>query len=308
MRWWLASAVVEVAAVAALGCAAEEVEGRQPGVGTGATSGSGGGTGMGAVGIGTGGGLVIVTPPDTGEPTQPCDGTLTVTIRDFSEAHPDFEQEVSSGDVRRGVVDGYLGADRKPVFINPTGCIYSPESVLECDPTKPIPTTPTVASQATFDQWYRDVPDVNFTFERRLPLAETAPGSGIYLYESSAFFPLEPTEGWGPTPISAKNAAGLNYLFTTEVHVTFTYEAGQRFTFRGDDDLWIFVNGILALDLGGTHFPREGMIDFDAQASRLNIEAGVEYPLDIFHAERQTTMSNFRVETNIHCFKEAILR
>ena len=85
--------------------------------------------------------------------------------------------------------------------------------------------------------------------ERRAPQAHssdgTPAGSGTFVYDSSAFFPIAPTEGLGPSPMNSFNAGGKNFLFTTEIHVRFGYVAGQKFTFRGDDDLWIFVNGKL---------------------------------------------------------------
>ena len=86
---------------------------------------------------------------------------------------------------------------------------------------------------------------------------------------------------------------------------TTRHQAKQVFTFRGDDDLWIFVNGKLALDEGGAHQALQGSIDFDAQAAALGISAGGQYQMDIFQAERQTTESNFRIETNIRCFQPA---
>jgi fibro-slime domain-containing protein len=85
----------------------------------------------------------------------------------------------------------------------------------------------------------------------------------------------------------------------------FTYVAGQTFTFRGDDDMWIFVNDSLALDLGSMHIAWEGSIDFDEQATALGITPGGMYRMDIFHAERHTSDSNFRIETNIGCFRPA---
>ena len=88
-------------------------------------------------------------------------------------------------------------------------------------------------------------------------------------------------------------------LFTTEAHTAFTYVGGEVFTFRGDDDLWVFVNGKLAVDLGGLHQQQEETIDFDANRTRLGIEVGQTYPMDIFHAERHTSESNFRIQTTI---------
>lgn len=78
---------------------------------------------------------------------------------------------------------------------------------------------------------------------------------------------------------------------------------GEVFTFRGDDDLWMFINEQLVIDLGGTHSPLEASVNLDLEATRLGLVRGQTYPMAIFHAERHTTGSNYRIETNISCFK-----
>ena len=277
-----------------LGCSAGGAPGGPPSADGSGSTGTGGQQGAAP----TSGGTDIVIPEDQFS-DEDCDNVLPIVYRDFSSTHPDFEMNFAGDVVRRGLVAAELGAGRKPVFASTSGCPWLQTTPLDCDNWDV--TNPEIASQETFDQWYRDVPDVNFPFESELTLTEDPPGSGTYVYDTAAFFPLSTTQGFGES-FQSNSGTQENFHFTTEIHLQFTYVAGQKFTFRGDDDLWIFVNGKLALDLGGMHMPAEGTIDFDAQAAQLAIAPNNPYSMDIFHAERHTRDSNFRIETNISCF------
>jgi len=218
-------------------------------------------------------------------PAEEC-GVLTATIRDFRRSHPDFES--FWGDrVSAGIIAPTLGDDDKPVYDCGEPCISSNGQ-------------PQVTSRETFDQWYRDVEGINQTFEHEIILERDGPGR--YVYESRAFFPID-EQGYGHE--EARDSLGdlHNFHFTTEIHTRFLYRGGETFTFVGDDDLWLFINGRLAIDLGGLHAPETGTIDLDARAEELGITPGGSYRMDIFHAERHTFDSNFRIETSIACFE-----
>ncbi len=200
--------------------------------------------------------------------------TLTGTVRDFAGApyangHPDFENACCGDD--HGVVTSTLGADGNPVYANPSGTTWSTHG------------------QAAFDQWFNDAPGVNVTSSYSITLDNTA-NPDVYTYYNSAFFPVDATPSFGePLPY------GHNYGFTYELNTTFSYAAGQVFTFSGDDDVWVYINNGLVIDLGGVHGEESQSVNLDL----LGLTAGDNYTMNVFFAERHTSGSNFRIETNI---------
>jgi fibro-slime domain-containing protein len=221
---------------------------------------------------GTDGALIDAAGPGADAADDQC-GVLNAVFRDFRADHPDMEANIATV---KGLVEDDLGSDGKPV--------YAPDGPTEV-----------TAGKEEFDQWYRDVDGVNLRFEMPLVLEETPPDSGVFVFSDDTFFPLDGL-GWPGEEIQ-----GHNFHFTTEIVGTFEYRGGEVFTFTGDDDVFVFVNGKLALDLGGVHAPQSDSIDFDAEADELGITTGNTYPLHVFHAERHTSMSNFRIETSIDC-------
>jgi len=209
-----------------------------------------------------------------GEAGQPS-GTLVGVLRDFNDSHPDFESTLGDD---RGFVAFELGADGKPVYAGGGG-------------------TTTTTGKDNFDQWYRDVEGVNASMSYSIPLVSS--GDGLWSYDNQEFFPLD-------DQLLGNQDREHNYHFTYELHTTFHYKGGEVFRFRGDDDLFVFINGRLAMDLGGVHSPEEAEADLDELSSALGITTGNQYSLDFFFAERHTTQSTFRIDTTIDGFVPAV--
>ena len=94
--------------------------------------------------------------------------------------------------------------------------------------------------------------------------------------------------------------AGRNQHFCFESHATFRYKKGLRFSFRGDDDIWVYIDNKLAVDLGGTHLAAPGYVDLDKFVGASGAwTVGQSYEIDIFFCDRRTTMSNVRIKTNM---------
>ncbi|MFA6835759.1 MAG: fibro-slime domain-containing protein [Fibrobacteraceae bacterium] len=106
---------------------------------------------------------------------------------------------------------------------------------------------------------------------------------------------------WTSDPSKA-GQAGRNQQFCFESHAQFKYKEGLRFNFRGDDDIWVFIGGKLAVDLGGTHLAAPGYVDLSKIKDKHDsaLVEGQTYDLDIFFCDRRTTMSNVRIKTNMY--------
>ncbi len=206
-----------------------------------------------------------------------------IVYRDFrglevSGGHPDFQNH--NGD-DRGINTTAFGADHKPVY-----------------DTAAHASTSTTAGQARYDQWYRDTPGENLTVLDTLTLANTPAAPHTYVFDTKCFFPLDgkgfTALGTEPTFTSSgctTPTANHNFNFTSELHYWFTYAGGEVLTFRGDDDVWVFVNGARALDLGGVHGPETGSVTVD----NLGLTVGGTYEVVVLQAERHTSGSNYRL-------------
>ncbi|MEM9065127.1 MAG: fibro-slime domain-containing protein [Planctomycetota bacterium] len=247
---------------------------------------------------------------------------LAGTVRDFQErsvefGHADFQRRPDGGfGLYQRVVADELGEDGKPVFASRGALVYEQgrdadgRPILEKsyidrregDSRTRLDTNSTgsITDADSLYSWFRDVPGVNVRKSLPITLVRQA-GSDTYVFDDRED-PIYSGNG-GFFPINGQlygNSAGddKNFHFTYELSTEFTYDANseQVFRFFGDDDVWVFIDGKLVIDIGGVHGRTEQYIDL----SRLDwLVDGESYTLNFFFAERHRTQSNFRIETSL---------
>lgn len=248
--------------------------------------------------------------------------TITGVLRDFRErsvpaGHPDFEvlPDAGGGHYMGNVADT-LDADGKPVFTGAGRKVIAQWTTASGEPIHPSFYDPTrgdiagslgvaddgaIQDETSFRQWFRDVPGVNMSGIFPITLEYDA-SRDTYVFDDRLATQFSNLEGF--FPVNGKmfgNSQGgnKNFHFTYELQTEFVFQkgAGQTFKFRGDDDVWVYIDGRLVIDIGGIHTAVEQVVELD----RLDwLEDGKTYTLSFFFAERKRTQSNFRIETTLH--------
>ena len=190
--------------------------------------------------------------------------TLTATVRDFENTHPNFGKGAPFGVVTGAVAPTLTGAAPTPVFV---------EGARETNPKN-------FTTHADFNSWWT-APGVAFD----MTFAEAG---GVLSYNGASA-----TDGKQFFPLGADN-----YLFTLNVSGLLSFKDNDTFSATADDDLWVFVDKKLVLDLGGVHAPTTRSFSA-ATLTGLGLSAGQNYALDIFFAERNVTQSALNFTTTM---------
>jgi fibro-slime domain-containing protein len=125
---------------------------------------------------------------------------------------------------------------------------------------------------------------------------DSSPGGGFFVLDDFRYLDAAGTVENVHYDSALGNGGYHNFGFTMKAVAEFEYVPGQYFEFNGDDDVWVFINKQLVVDIGGQHTKKFSSVNLDT----LGLIPGKTYPFHIFYAERKVSQSNFMMRTSMN--------
>jgi fibro-slime domain-containing protein len=187
-----------------------------------------------------------------------------------------------------------------------TGCTYDimrwvPGMVAESlsvDPVrgKKVPRRgPVDCCSANLERWF-DPSEARVSACSELPFAaRDTLGRRSWRFDSDAFFPMDSI---GLEPAWNRDGVSLahDFAFCMEINAGFVQRGGETLRFRGDDDLWVYLDGRLVADRGGLHYALDGVtLRLDTLPGYQGKHGGYR-DLDVYFCSRIPNSSVFGME------------
>lgn len=159
----------------------------------------------------------------------------------------------------------------------------------------------------SFEAGYSNVAGhVNYDRDKEAIYEDTA------VAENYGFYPLE-NLGYEQPGLLKKTSIidgqNRNGGFTLRGESQFVYkkDANLYFTFTGDDDVYMYINGVLAMDLGGAHGRNSKTVNLnDLDATKYGLKEGQVATFTFFYMERCSDASTFGIKTNMELVQRDI--
>ncbi|GAM19977.1 hypothetical protein SAMD00019534_031520 [Acytostelium subglobosum LB1] len=214
---------------------------------------------------------------------RPNSFTISVSLFDqYPEYNPNFEADNSR---HSGVIPGLVNYNLDPITKIPT---LSPNA----DTVDGL-----IVNKPKFAYFFANQPGITDFMSYDLTFTLSG-SSGIYQVDNQVFFPFD-YKGFDTDASKRIYQDGdgnyHNFHFCMKMNSYFTYVGNEVFNFRGDDDVWVFIDNKLAVDLGGVHSAASKNITLKT----LGLTAGNTYAFDFYYCERHTTTSTIRIDTNL---------